>query len=415
MNRTEALAPLRVPAFRWYFASRSANLVGATMAGVALAFAVLEVSDSPGALGLVLAANSVPLVVFLLLGGVVADRFGRTLVIQASNVAAGLAQLSTAVLVLTGAAEVWHLVALAAVGGTAGAMGFPALAGILPALVPREQLQPANVLMSMVRGTLTVSGPSVSALVVVTAGPGWALAVDGTTYLVAAALLLRVRIPPREREPGASSVVTELREGWAFVRGTTWLRVVVLAFMGLNAIHAGAIFTLGPALAKRTDLGERGWGLVLSAEAVGLLAMTFVMIRVRLERPLLFGMLGIGALALPMVMLGLEPHLVPVMAAMFVAGAGSEVFNLGWNLAMQENVPDDMLSRAYSYDALGSFVAIPVGQLLFGPLGSAFGAQRVVLVAGLAYLAIVLATLTSRSVRTLPRVSTISSPVPGAR
>ncbi|WP_193612054.1 MFS transporter [Nocardioides lijunqiniae] len=408
MSRPSALAPLREQNFRWYFLARMVNMAGSTMASVALAFAVLEVSDSPSALGTVLAAMSIPMVVFLLVGGVVADRFGRTLVIQTANVVSGLCQLSIAALVLGGHAQVWQLVCLAAVIGTSSAMSFPALASVLPQLVPREQLQQANVLISMMRGTLTVIGPSLAGILVVTAGPGWALAVDGTTYLVSAALLLRVRIPAPVRRQDKPTMLVELREGWTVFRSTTWLWVVVLAFMALNAIHSGAISTLGPVLAKTSDLGERGWGLVLSAEAVGLLLMTVVMTRVRLERPLLFGMLGIGALALPMIMLGLNPQVVPVMAVMVLAGAGTEVFNLGWNLAMQENIPDEMLSRAYSYDALGSFVAIPVGQLLFGPLGMHFGVQQVILAGGIAYAAIAGITLLSRSVRDLPRVSTTS-------
>jgi MFS family permease len=410
--RGPATAPLREQNFRWYFFSRLVNMVGGTMASVALAFAVLEVSDSPSALGTVLAAMSIPMVVFLLVGGVIADRFGRTLVIQTSNVVSGLCQLGIASLVLSGHAQVWQLACLAAVIGTSSAMSFPALASVLPQLVPREQLQQANVLISMMRGTLTVVGPSVAGILVVTVGPGWALAVDGASYLGAAVLLLRVKIPAPVRRGDAPSMLVELREGWTVFRTTTWLWVVVLAFGALNAIHSGAISTLGPVLAKQSDIGERGWGLILSAEAVGLLAMTLVMTRVRLERPLLFGMVGIGALALPMVMLGLHPHVVPVMAVAVLAGAGTEIFNLGWNLAMQENIADDMLSRAYSYDALGSFVAIPVGQLLFGPLGVAFGVQRVILVGGLVYAAIVALTLMSRAVRRLPRVSTTSVPAP---
>ncbi len=96
-----------------------------------------------------------------------------------------------------------------------------------------------------------------------------------------------------------------------------------------------------------------------------------------------------------------------------MAGIGIEMFSLGWNLAMQEHVPDEMLSRAYSYDALGSFVAIPIGTLIFGPLGAVFGVAHVILVGGLVYLTIALVTLTSRSVRTLDRVSTTSQPAPG--
>ena len=121
--------------------------------------------------------------------------------------------------------------------------------------------------------------------------------------------------------------------------------------------------------------------------------MTIVMLRVPLQRPLLLGMLGISALGLPILMLGVRPELVVMIVAMFVAGAGTEVFSIGWNLAMQENIDEQMLSRAYSYDALGSFVAIPVGQLAFGPLAAAFGYRDVLIVSGILYFGICLLTL----------------------
>jgi len=402
-----ALATLREPNFRFYFLSRVVNGAGSTMAGIALAFAVLEVTDSPTALGVVLAAESIPLVLFLLLGGVIADRFGRTLVIQVCNVLAGLTQLAVAGLVISGAAQLWQLVLLSALNGTAMAISFPALASVLPQLVPREQLQPANVLMSMQRGTLNVVGPTVGGILVVTVGAGWAVAVDGVTYLAAAALLTLVRIPPPPRSEQAS-MVEELREGWRYFRSTTWLWVIVAAFGVLNALHS-AFNTLGPVLAVHSSIGEAGWGLVLSSGAVGLLVTTVVMLRVPLRRPLLWGMLGCTLYGVPMAVLGLHPHVVTGMVVVFVGGAGIEVFSLGWSLAMQEHVPDDMLSRAYSYDALGSFVAIPVGQLAVGPLGSAFGVRETLLVCGAVYVVVCLATLGSRSVRDLQRAE---QPVP---
>lgn len=410
VTRAAALAPLRERGFRWYFLSRLVNLAGSTMAPVALAFAVLEVSDSAGALGLVLAARTIPEVVFLLAGGVIADRLGRRLVIQVSNVGAAVTQGMIATLLLSGHAELWHFVALGAVNGVLSSVSLPAMAGIVPALVPREQLQPANVLISMSRGALTILGPSVAATLVVTVGPGGALAVDAMTWLIAAALLAPVHLPPREHLGSTPSMVSELRDGWAFVRRTTWLWVVVLAFSVLNVIHAGGLNTLGPVLAKGSAIGEHGWGLIMSADAFGVLAMTLLMLRIPLGRPLLSGMIGVAFLGLPLIMLGAYPHTAAVMVVSVAAGMGVELFNLGWNLAMQENVPGEMLSRAYSYDMLGSFVAIPVGQLTFGPLATVFGIREVLLVGGLAYVAIALLTLLSRSVRQLPRVSTTSPP-----
>ena len=414
-DERSALAPLREPNFRYYVLSRLVNSVGGVMAGVALAFAVLEVSNSATALGVVLAAHSIPMVVFLLAGGVIADRFGRTLVIQVSNVVSGVCQLAIAGLVISGQAEIWQLVVLTSLQGTASSMSFPAMASVMHQLVPRGQLKPANLLMSVQRNALTVVGPAVSGILVVTVGAGWALAVDGATYLLAAVLLTRVKIPPppaREDRPGA---IAELREGWTYVRTTTWLWVVVLAFGALNMIQSGALHTLGPVLAKNTDaIGESGWGLILSAEALGFLLCSLALMRLPMRRPLRAGMIGIAALGLPMLALGIAPVLAAGMVGAFIGGLGTEVFSLAWNLAMQEHVPDEMLSRAYSYDALGSFVAIPLGQLAFGPLGHVFGVQDVMLVSGVVYVLICAAALTSRSVRDLGRatevVSTTSQP-----
>jgi len=405
VNWSESLAPLRVANFRWYFYARMVNLMGSAMGGLALAFAVLEVSDSPSALGAVLAAHSIPMVLFLLAGGVLADRFGRTLVIQLSNVAAGMSQLAIAALVISGTAQLWQLIVLSAINGVVAAVSLPALASILPQLVPREQLQQANVLTSMVRSVLTILGPTAAAALVVGVGAGWAVAIDGLAYLLSAALLLGVKIPPPARAKGGSSVLVDLREGWSFFRHTTWLWVVVLAFCLICAIEQGGLKTLGPALAKQTSIGEGGWGLILSAEAVGLFVMTLVLLRVRLERPLLWGMVGTAAYGLPAVALGAHPHVGLAVVAAFVAGAGIEVFALAWNLAMQENIPEDMLSRAFSYDAFGSFVAIPIGQLTAGPLALVFGIREVMFVSGCLVAVIAVATLASRSVRDLPRVS----------
>jgi MFS family permease len=412
VTRPDALAPLRETNFRWYFASRFVNTLGNMMATVALAFAVLEISDSPAALGQVLAAHTVPMVVLLLWGGVIADRFPRNLVLQVSNVASAFTQGLIAALVITGLAELWMLIVLSLIHGVASALGFPAMASIMPELVPREQLQQANALMSLVRGGLTIIGPTVSALLVVSFGAGWALAVDALTWLLSAILLGFVKLPARERSTDGAGTLAELRDGWHYFRSTTWLWVVVAAFGLLNAIHSGAWFTLGPAVAKRT-FGEQSWGLILSAEAIGLLLMTIVLLRVPLRRPLLLGMIGMSLFGVPVLLLGAHPNVLWLVVAAFVAGAGTEVFSMGWNLAMQEHVPDEMLSRAYSYDALGSFVAMPLGQLAFGPLALAFGYGDVLVVAGIVYIVTCLLALASRSVRTLDRVSTTSQQVPG--
>jgi MFS family permease len=409
-----ALAPLRDRRFRWYFASRTVDLLGDIMGGVALAFAVLEVSDSPSALGIVLAAHSIPLVLFLLIGGVLADRFGRTLIIQLSNLTAAVTALSIAALVLSGTAEIWQIAALTAVNGVAAAANQPALAGLLPQLAPEGALQQANALNGLLRNSSLVVAPAVAGALVVGVGPGWAIAINGATYLVSAALLLPIKLPaPAPRDDG-DSIVKDLRTGWTFFRRTTWLWVIVLAFGVLNALASGGFSTLGPVHAKGSEIGVHGWALILSSGAAGLVVTSIIFLRVPLRRPLLWGMLGCAVYSAQMIALGTTTEQWVLMVAAFAGGAGIEIFGLGWELAMQEHVPSDMLSRVYSYDMLGSFVALPVGQLAFGPLGAAFGIQRMILIAGLAYCAISLLTLLSRSVLSMTRAeatSTTSAPV----
>jgi MFS family permease len=409
----DSLAALRHDNFRWYWTATTVNLAGTTMSGVALAFAVLSITDSASSLGIVLAAETIPTAALMLLGGVIADRLPLTAVLRVGMVILGASQGAVAALVLTHTARIWMIVVLAVVNGVANALTFPALQSILPRLVPPELLQQANALQSFARGSLRVIGPTVSALLVVGIGAGWALAFDAATWLAAAVILVKVRLPPRPPREDRTSTFVELREGWTYFRSTQWLWVVVLAFSALNLVQVGALSTLGPPRAKET-FGIAGWGLFLSVESVGLIATTLVMLRRPLRRPLLSGMLGIGLISLPMLVLGLRPDLPLLVVCGFAAGAGTEVFSMGWNLAMQEQVPEAMLSRAISYDVLGSIIAVPVGELLYGPLGESFGYRDVLVVSGVVYAAISLATLSSRSVRGVRRVPADPLAVPQA-
>lgn len=416
MTWRDSFSVLRQRPFVWFFSSRAVNMAGGMMAPIALAFAVLAIDDSATALGVVLAARSIPLVIFLLLGGVIADRFPRAVVLQVSNVLSAASQGVAAAQVISGHVHLWQLIVLEAVNGTVSAASFPAMQGLVSQLVPRAQLKEANLLLSMSRSALAIAGPSVAAFLVVTVGPGWALAADAATWAMAALLMAPVRVPARADGEPTRRVLAELREGWTFFRTTEWLWVVVLAFGILNAIHAGALFTLGPALANET-IGARGYGYAVSAEAIGALVMTLVLMRLHISRPLRLGMITVTGVALPMVVFGAHPSVVPLALAMALAGAGVEVFGLAWSLAMMENVNERMQSRAWSYDSLGSFVAIPAGQLLYGPLGDRFGYREVMLVSAAVYVLVALLALRSRDVRSLRRerpVSTTSGPAPGS-
>jgi MFS family permease len=364
----------------------------------------LDLTGEASDLGLVLAARSIPMVGFIVLGGIVADRMSRSLLLQLSHTGAALTQGAVAVLLISGSAELWMLIGLEFANGVLFAFSFPALQGAIPQVADRRQLQPANAILAFSRNASMVVGPSIAGLLVVSVGSGWAIAYDALSFGLAAYCMSRLRLTAQQREE-PTSMLYDLREGWTAFTSRTWVWVVVAAFGMLNLIHAGVWFTLGPTIARDT-IGEGQWGLVLSAEAVGFVVMSLILLRVSLRYPLRAGMIGMTSLSLPMAMLGLEPQVVVLVATAFLAGAGTELFGIGWQVALHEHIPGDVLSRVSSYDVIGSLVAVPIGQILAGPLAEVWGQREVVVVASGIYLGIGLATLLSRSVRNLERAVT---------
>lgn len=395
----EALGDQR---FRSFFIARTISRIGSSMAPVALAFAVLHVDSRASALGTVLTGRTLATVVFVLLGGVIADRFRRRRVIQGSYGVTMLTQGTVAALILTDHATIGTILALECVNGAASAFTGPSMQGLLPQLITPRLLQQADALMAFSNNGTKILGPVIAGLLVVGPGAGWALAIDALSYAVAIAVLTRIRLPNARR--GRSSMVADLRQGWAEFRSHDWLWVIVVAFCILNAVEVGAWSVLGPYIAKHDpDLGIDGWGLVLGAEATGAVVMTVVLMHWRLRHPLRAGMLGISLSAIPLCVLGLTPMTAPLMVLAALAGAGSSMFGTGWNVAMMEQIRPEALSRVYSYDMLGSFIAIPVGTACFGWLPSVADPRDVLVVSAIGYLTISLACLLLPSIRALGR------------
>jgi len=387
--------------YRLLLGGRTVALLGNGLASIALTFAALDLGGSATDLGIVLAARSIPMVLFLLFGGVIADRLPRHRVLLVSNLVSAASQAVVAALVLLGTASIASLVGLVAVNGAASAFTFPASAGLLPQTVPPAMLQPANVLFRMSSQIALFAGVSLGGVLVAAAGSGWGLAADALSFLVAGLCFGAIRVSREERVP-SSNVLTDLREGWTAFRSRTWLWVVVLAFGVINAVHSAGWFTLGPTIADQS-FGRQGWGFVLGAETVGTVLAGLVLLRVRFRRPLLVGLLGVLAWSPLMLALAAGLPVGGLIAASFVAGAAIELFGLGWDLSMQQHVPPHLLSRVYAYDALGSLVAIPVGQLLAGPVAAAVGLHEAVLLCSMTVTVVGAAALAVPAVRRLER------------
>jgi MFS family permease len=373
--RGSALADRR---FRLLFGARTISSLGNSFTAVALAFAVLDISGSTADLGLVLAARSIPLVVLLVFGGVWADRLSRHRVMQVANAVCAASQGAIAVLLVTGHADVGELAALGAVGGAAEAFFFPASVGLIPEVVDKEKLQSANGIMATSLNLSQIVGAALAGLLVAAAGPGWAIGIDALGYGVAAALLAALHLPtrpPRDR----TSMLSELRDGWAEFSGRTWVWVIVLQFAAVNAVFDGSLLVLGPVVARMHLGGPRSWGLVLSAQAIGSVLGGLAALRMHVRRPILVAELGTLAVLPVLGLLAVPTHLVWICVAALVAGGGIGVFGVLWETTLQRNVPGEALSRVSSYDAIGSFALIPLGLAVAGPVAALIGVRATLL------------------------------------
>jgi predicted MFS family arabinose efflux permease len=397
------LGALREPQFRLLFLGRTASLLGSAFAPVALAFAVLDdLNGSATALGVVLAGIWLPQIVFILVGGVWADRIPRNLVMAGTDLVMFAVQGTIAVLLLTGRAELWQLFALQLVRGTANAFFFPASSGLVPSVISAARLQEANALLRLAQSTTSIVGAGLAGLVVAGVGSGWALAFDAATFLVSAAFVVRIRVPVAARH-AASSFLHELREGWGEFRSRPWLWSIVLQFMFINAFSVGTYLVLGPVVSQDDLGGASAWGFILAGMSAGMVVGGLLFLRLRPRRILLVASLGYILAAPVLFLLAIPAPLALIIAAAVVAGIGTETFGVMWDTAMQQQIPQDRLSRVYSYDALGSYVCIPIGLSVAGPLSDLLGVGGALVFAGLVTVVATGLVLLVHDVRTLRR------------
>lgn len=401
-RRSELAEALRHPPYRALVAARFVTMAGNALAPIALAFAVLDLTGSPTDLGLVVGARSVTNVALLLFGGVLADRVPRALVLVGSSTAAMVSQAVVATLVLTGTANLGLLMALSAVNGATSAFAFPASAALVPQTVPAHLLQTANAVNRLGVNLALIGGAVAGGLVVAAVGPGWGIAIDAAAFGVAAALYASIKLPAvRQGEP-ARNPIRDLREGWSEFIARSWVPTVVIGFCLFNAAEVAALTVLGPVIADET-IGRQMWGFFLACETAGMVAGVLVAMRLRTRRLLLTGVVCTAGGAIWLFALALLPLPVVLLPAAFVTGVAMEQFAVAWDVALQENIPADKLARVYSYDAVGSFLVIPVGQVVAGPIATLVGPRAAILGAGVIILLAVAGMLANPRVRTLRR------------
>jgi len=387
----EWVGALKERNFRLFFLGQTASQIGTGMAPVAIAFAVLK-HGTASDVGFVSAAGLVPVVILILVGGVIADRFSRRVVMLTSDVLRTLAELGLGVWILLASPPLWGFMALAAVVGIGSAFFNPALTGLVPQVVSEAKLLQANALNSLSGSIAGIIGPAVAGIIIAVSSPGWAVLVDGLTYVVSVVSLYLITIEWVASET-VETFLVQLRGGWTEFWTRTWLWVIVVEFSCVNVLIFAPIFVLGPVIAKQSLGGAPAWGFILALEGAGAVLGGMVMLRWNPVRPLLVATIVTVGWVWPLLALAFRAPVLVIAAGGFVAGVGLTIFGTLWTTTMQREIAPEVLSRVSAYDWFGSLVFLPIGMAIVGPIAAACGVTATIVGAAILLTALVGVTL----------------------
>ncbi len=367
----DSLRPLAHRAYRLMWLGSVTSSLGDALVQIAVVFAVLHIGGTATDVGLVAAVQTVTRVMFLLAGGVWADRLRRQYVMLAADGLRCAVQATLAVLLISGDARVWQIGTGAALYGAATSFFGPASTGLVAETVPPAQLQQANSLLGLPDSLFGIGGPAVAGVLIAFFGPGPLFAVDAATFAVSAVCLALLRVPPRSLPP-QNSFWSDLAEGWHELVIRPWYWINLLAHACWN-FAIPAYFVLGPVIAARSLGGASAWGAISALWGVGAVAGGVLVLRVRPRRPLVVGNLLLVTSVLPMLALAYTRSVPLIAAGAALAGLGLIALNGLWSSTMQVLIPDKVRSRVDSYDWLVSLVIMPVGFAVVGPLSASAG------------------------------------------
>ena len=395
-SRVRLFAPLRLRDFRLLWSGMCVSLLGDGVFIVALAWQVYALSNTPTALAVVGIAMTVPTLAFLLLGGVMSDRFDRRRLMLAADVARGLAIGVIAVLSLTGALELWHMLLLVAIFGAGTAFFGPAFDAIVPDVLPASLLPQANSLDQFIRPVaLRLAGPALGGFLIAGVGVGWAFVLNAATFAVSAGALLAMAAPPRTNHGAHGSVGADIRDGFAYIRKHVWLWGTFASAAVAYLVFMGPAEVLLPFLVKNDLSGSAAdLGLVFAAGGIGSVGCAALIGQRGLPRRDITFMYVAWALAtLAVAGYGLATAIWQLMLVSLLFNALETAGTIVWATAKQRHVPPQLLGRVSSLDWLISIGLLPLSFALTGPVSSVLGVQGTLIAGGVVGGAVTFAAL----------------------
>lgn len=420
-DRPAGRPPLWDRRFTLFFTARTVSLFGDAMMPVAAALAVGALYGISG-VGFVLGTWTGTFVVFVLFGGVFADRFGARRMMVGADLVRVLTQSVLAAAFFAGPPPFWLLVTMAALAGAAVAMFLPGANGMVP-LVAGEP-QRANATLKVADALAQLLGPALAGLLIALTGAGTVYAVDAGTFVLSALCLALIRLAPAgasadtpadagSAAPRGSSLRRDLRQGWHEFRSRTWMWAVILIWVAYGVLLFGPLVPLSSALVG-DRLGPNAYGLAVSFLGIGTVLGGLLALRVRPARPLAAGTAAMALYTVLPLCVALGTGL-PVLLVGHVLGGGALAFwSVMWATSVQTHTPPAVLNRVSAYELAGSVSGIALGQILAGPAIALASPGRLLLVSAGACLAGCVALLAIPAVRTLRRVAPTDGGRPGA-
>ncbi|MGH3277209.1 MAG: MFS transporter [Streptosporangiaceae bacterium] len=401
--------------FRRLLIATTIASLGSGMSPVVITFAVLDTLHSAADLGIVLAGGELPFVVFLLFGGVLADKVSRRLLMVLGCAGAGAVWLGLAVLMLLFTVNLAELVLITAAWGAISAITTPTMSGLLPQTVTPERLGNANALRGITQSATSIAGPGLAGVLIATTSPGIAVLAMAACYMSAAGIIAALRAG-RQRGDAESGILSQLRAGWTEFRSRSWLAGSVTGFSLWHMLVYAQFMIVGALIAKQSFGGALAWSAIQACLSAGTLAGGFAALHLRPRRPVIAVMLATAVFSATLFALGVRAPLPLVCAACLISGVTVALSNVWWDVTVQANLPNEVLGRVSSYDYLGSAGLLPVGYMLAGPLAAVAGPAPVLIAGGVAGLIIPLSICALSSVQKLtstpsPRLATAATTI----
>ena len=366
----------QTPTLRKLVAARFISNLGNGLGPIAIPFGVLALPNTNGtSLSMVWFANMLPLVAFTLIGGVIGDKFPRAQLVGGADILLGILVLANGISLITGNGALWIFIVVGFVGGFLNAIWYPSMGALTSDLADEKILQESNSSIMLSSNIAMIIGTSIGGGLVALYGAGWAIVIDGVSFIIAGLVVYSLRKNTPVAKPTSESTFRELKSGWKEFTSHKWIVAIVAASTILFACERSIYSIIGPLVAKNNLGGPKPWALILAIWSIGSVLGVLVAGKVKPKYPIRFALMMQFPSVLWALALGNTDSILLIAMASFSLGISMDLFYVFWVTTIQQHVAKDSLSKVLAYDAWGSMAMAPLIMGIAGPITEYFGTK----------------------------------------